>query len=156
MTIRHITPIQRWMLRTRLRYLSWRDSTSLDGCWDKVKGFIQQVARAATGYLRATYYRTLKNIDLVLLKWKFLTRTLASHADLYTLSQSTVLTLVAVMLIYRAVPRCTTSVAEVPTDATLEERLAPLAGKYSIVFSRRLVAANCALHLLHIFFRRFF
>lgn len=91
----------------------------------------------------------------LLLKRKFLTRTLASHADLDAFSQPAILTLVSMMLINGAIPRCSTSVAEVTANAALEKRLAALTGKHSIMLSRGLVATNCAFHMLHIFFRRF-
>ena len=91
--------------------------------------------------------------DLLLI-WKFLTRTLASHADLDAFSQPAILTLISMMLINGAIPRCSTSVAEVTANAALEKRLTSLTGKHSIMFSRGLVATNCALYLLHIFFRR--
>lgn len=57
------------------------------------------------------------------------------------------------MLIDGTIPRSTTSVAEVTTNAAFEKRLAPFTGKHSIVLARWLVTANCTFNLLYIFLR---
>lgn len=61
MAICNIVAVQRWVLRTRLRHLCWRDSTSLDGCREKVKRFIQHITHAPpvnTYYLQAAKWAT--------------------------------------------------------------------------------------------------
>lgn len=90
------------------------------------------------------------------LRWRDATSLngLASHADFDALSQPTVLTLVSVMLIDGAVARSSTSVAEVAANAAFEKRLAAFTGKHAVVLSRGLVTADCAFHLLYIFFGR--
>lgn len=153
MAVCNITAVQRWMLWTRLWDLRWRDATPLYGCWEKVKRFIQHVTHALTVN---TSLLASEPHGFIIVKFKFLTRTLASHADFDALPQPTVLALVAVMLIYGTIARSPASVAEVTPNTAFEERLAPLTGEHSIVFPWRFVAANRALDLLHIFFRRFF
>lgn len=125
--------------------------TAVEKRW---KGSFNMLVRHLPGLLTTVTAKWLTHTDL-LLTWKLLTRTLASHADFDALSQPTVLTLVSVMLIDGAVARSSASVAEVTANAAFEKRLAAFTGKHTVVLSRGLVTTNCAFHLLYIFFRRF-
>ena len=69
-------------------------------------------------------------------------RTFPSHAHLETLLESAILTLVSVMLVYGTGSVSSARVGQVPSDGSLEEGLAALAGKLSIVFSTGLVSTD--------------
>jgi len=71
--------------------------------------------------------------------------TLASHADSEALLESTVLALVAMMLVDRTVATAAARVVEVATDRALEETLAALARQHAVVLAGALVAADDAL-----------
>lgn len=71
-----------------------------------------------------------------------------SHANFEAFFEPAVLTLIAVVLVYRAVPVGTTSVRQVPPDTSLEEALATFTSELAIVLAARLVPAHHALYVL--------
>lgn len=73
--------------------------------------------------------------------------TFPSHAALEAFLQPTILTLVAVVLVYGAVPRPSARVGQVPPHWALEEALAALAGELSIVLARAFVPTHHTLYV---------
>lgn len=71
-----------------------------------------------------------------------------SHANFEAFFEATVLTLIAVVLVYRAVPVGTTSVSQVSPYTSLEEALATFTSELAIVLAARLVPAHHALYVL--------
>ena len=68
--------------------------------------------------------------------------TFSSHADLETFLESTMLTLVAMVLVDRTVSTTSTRVGEVTTHRALEEALAAFARQHAVVFAGALVTAH--------------
>ena len=82
--------------------------------------------------------------------------TFSPHADFQTLLETTVLTLISMMLINRArakrrgqgraparnLPIAAACVVQVAPDRALEEALAALAGELAVVLAGRLIAAD--------------
>ena len=68
--------------------------------------------------------------------------TFSSHADFEAFLESTVLTLVAMVLVDRAVAAAAACVAQVTTHRALEETLASLARQHAVVLTGALVAAD--------------
>lgn len=66
----------------------------------------------------------------------------SSHSGLDAFLEATVLALVPVVLVDRAVPVSSTSVREVPSNGSLEEALASLTSELTIVLSGTLVSAD--------------
>lgn len=81
-------------------------------------------------------------------------RTFSAHAHFEALFESAVLTLVAVMLVYGAVPVPSAGVAEIPAHATFEERLTSLARELTVVLSRTLVTTYDALDVMRLHLSR--
>jgi len=71
--------------------------------------------------------------------------TFSPHADFETFLESTMLTLVAMMLVDRAVAATATRVSQVATHGPLKETLASLARQHAVVFTGTFVAADDAL-----------
>lgn len=71
-----------------------------------------------------------------------------SHANFETFFEPTVLTLIAVVLVYRAVPVGTTCVTQIPPYTSLEEALAAFTGELAVVFATRLVPTHHTLNML--------
>lgn len=61
--------------------------------------------------------------------------TFSPHSVLEALFESTVLALIAVMLVDGAVPASSTGVRQVPSDRPLEEALATFAGECSVMLT---------------------
>ncbi len=74
-------------------------------------------------------------------------RTFPSHAHFETLLESTILTLVSVVLVNGTTPVAPAGVGQVSSHGSLEEGLAPLAGKLSVVLSTGLVPTHNTLNL---------
>jgi len=68
--------------------------------------------------------------------------TFSSHADLETFLESTVLALIAVVLIDGTVATTAARVGEITTNRSLEEALASFARQHAVVLAGALVAAH--------------
>lgn len=71
-----------------------------------------------------------------------------SHANFEAFFEATVLTLIAVVLVYGTVPVGTTRVSEISPYTSLEEALAALTCELSVMFPAGLVPAHHALDVL--------
>jgi hypothetical protein len=72
--------------------------------------------------------------------------TFSSHANFEALLESTVLTLVAVVLVDRAAAASSTRIGEIAAHGSLEEALASFTGELAVVFTTGLVTAHDTLH----------
>jgi len=70
--------------------------------------------------------------------------TFSSHADLDALLEATILALVAMVLIYRAVTTSAARVSQVSTNRALEEALASFARQHAVVLAGAFVSAHYA------------
>lgn len=70
--------------------------------------------------------------------------TILSHANLHTLLQPTVLAVVSVLNIHRAIPVSSARVRKVASNASFKKTLTPFASKNTVMFSRWFIAANDA------------
>jgi len=82
--------------------------------------------------------------------------TLSSHADFEAFLESTMLTLVAMMLIDGTVSTAAASVGQVASHRALEETFAALARQHAVVLAGALVSAHDTFYTqLHKFTRQF-
>lgn len=127
-----------WPLATSPFTVAW----GVDGCGTCVGGMRPLCTAVEKGEKVHSTYNLLQISKWYKLILAVSHHTFSSHADLHTLLKPTVLTLVAVMLVDRTIPRSSASVREISSHASLEERLASLTCKHPVVLAWWLVATN--------------